>query len=157
MEKMIINKELLSDCSALLIALENCDVYEIDATDVIDLYCEVEQIGKSEREYRAKDGFIKISANASQNKERSGVSTELDCPLKERLAMCGGVDMTLFSLRRKQERDIDVYVPYEPLEGVVRRRELELSNCPSLEIDDEGNMTIAFGKSSTQPKRKDNK
>ena len=47
-------------------------------------------------------------------------------------------------------------MPYDPLEDIVHRSEIELSNCPSFEVDGEGNMIIAFGERSKQPKRKDN-
>ena len=51
---------------------------------------------------------------------------------------------------------MDIYVPYNPLEGILHGTEIELSNCPSFEIDNDGNIIIAFGKSSKQPTRKDN-
>ena len=71
--------------------------------------------------------------------------------------MCkGGADMTSFSLNGKRKGDIDVYVPYNPLEDIIHGNEIELSNCPSFEIDKDGNMIIAFGEQSKQPKRKDN-
>ena len=34
--------------------------------------------------------------------------------------------------------------------------EIELSNCPSFELDNDGNIIIAFGERSKQPRRKDN-
>ncbi len=46
MEKIIINKEFLKEYKSLLIALENCDVYEISSEDISDIYCEVELIDK---------------------------------------------------------------------------------------------------------------
>lgn len=163
MEKILVNKELLSNYKSLLIVLENCDVYEIAVDDIIDIFCVAEPIDKDGKLYRSKDGFIKIAARASQTIERSIskdhkiIGTKLDCRLKERLEMLhGGVDMTSFSLSDKKKSDIDIYVPYDALEDVVLGGEIELSNCPSLEIDNEGNMIIAFGKSSKQPKRKDN-
>lgn len=162
MEKVVIDKEFLKGYKSLLVVLENCDVYEIAAEDILDIYCEVELIGKKKNEYRTGDGFIKISARASQTAECSvlrndEIGTEWDHRLKERLEMCGGcADMTSFSLRDNQGQDIDIYVPYEPLEDIMHGSEIELSNCPSLEIDNEDNMIIAFGERSKQPKRKDN-
>ena len=49
-----------------------------------------------------------------------------------------------------------VYVPYDPLLDVIEENEIELTNCPSLELDDEENMLICFGKTSKTPMRKDN-
>ena len=63
--------------------------------------------------------------------------------------------MVSFTLKRENKPDVDIYVPYDPLEN-LHASEMELSNCPSLEIDQEGNMMIAFGESSKQPRRKDN-
>ena len=162
MEKIVIDKEVLKEYKSLLVVLENCDVYEIDVEDILDAYCEAELIDKKNCEYRTSDGFIKISARASQAVECSvlrnqEIGTEWDHRLKERLEMCGGcADMTSFSLSNKKIHDMDIYVPYDPLEGILHGTEIEWSNCPSFEIDSEGNMIIAFGKSSKQPTRKDN-
>ena len=162
MEKLIIDKSYLNGYKSLLVVLENCDVYEIEAEDILDIYCEAELIDKRKNEYRTDDGFIKIAAKASNTIECSvlesnEIGTEWDHRLKERLEMCGGcADMTSFSLRNKKKHDIDIYVPYDPLEGILHGSEIELSNCPSFEIDSDGNIIIAFGKSSKQPTRKDN-
>ncbi len=162
MKKIIVNKELLGKYQSLLVVLENCDVYEIATEDILDVYCEVELINKKKNEYRTGDGFIKIAARASQTAECSvlrddEIGTEWDHRLKERLEMCGGcADMTSFSLRDKKNQDMDIYVPYNPLEDIMHGSEIEWSNCPSLETDNDGNMIIAFGERSKQPKRKDN-
>lgn len=162
MKKIIVNKELLRCYKTLLVVLENCDVYEIAVDDVLDIYCVAKQIGEQKNKYRTNDGFIKIAARASQTIEclvsrNHEIGTELDYRLKERLEMCGGgADMTSFSLRDNKKCDTDIYVPYNPLEDILHGNEIELSNCPSFEIDNDGNMIIAFGKRSKQPKRKDN-
>lgn len=162
MEKIVVDKELLKEYKALLVVLENCDVYEIDVEDILDVYCVAELIDKKNCEYRTDDGFIKIAAKASNTIECSvlkdnEIGTEWDHRLKERLEMCGScADMTSFSLTNKKKHDINIYVPYDPLEGILHGTEIELSNCPSFEIDNDGNIIIAFGKSSKQPTRKDN-
>lgn len=161
MKTIVIDKEFLKGYQTLLIGLENCDVYEISVEDIIDIYCEVTLINEKKNEYRTDDGFIKISKKASNTIESSVLrdnetGTKWDHRLKERLKMCGGVDMTSFSLRDKQNREMEICVPYNPLEDIMHGSEIELSNCPSLEIDDMDNMIIAFGQSSKQPKRKDN-
>ena len=159
---MLIDKELLRYYKTLLVVLENCDVYEIAVDDILDIYCEAKPIGEKKNEYSTNDGFIKIAACASQTIEctisrNHEIGTEWDQRLKERLEMCGGcADMTSFSLRDSKKSDIDIYVPYNPLEDINHGGEIELSNCPSFEIDNDGNMIIAFGERSKQPKRKDN-
>ena len=159
---MLVDKELLKYYKTLLVVLENCDVYEIAVDDILDIYCEAKPIGKKKNEYSTNDGFIKIAASASQTIEctisrNHEIGTEWDHRLKERLEMCGGcADMTSFSLSDSKKSDIDIYVPYNPLEDINYGGEIELSNCPSFEIDNDGNMIIAFGERSKQPKRKDN-
>lgn len=161
-KKIVVDKEYIKCFKSILIGLENCDVYEIPVAYILDVYCEATLIGKSKNEYRTNDGFIKISAKASKIVECSvlqdkEIGTEWDRRLKERLETCkGGADMTSFALRDKKKRDMDIYVPYDPLEDIMHGAEIELSNCPSFEVDNDGNMIIAFGESSKQPKRKDN-
>ena len=161
-KKIVVDKEYLKGFKSILIVLENCDVYEICMKDILDVYCEAALISKQEDKYRAEDGFIKIAACAKDSvellvKKNKQLGTEWDYRLRKRLEMCnGGADMTSFSLKDKECHEIHVYVPYDPLEDIIHGNDIELSNCPSLKIDGEGNMIIAFGKSSKQPKRKDN-
>lgn len=162
MEKIIVDKEFLEGYKSLSVALENCDVYDICVEDILDIYCEAELIAKNGNEYRTKGGFIKISASASEAPESFAaknheIDMEWDHCLKERLEMCGsGVDMTSFCLRNKNNRKIQIYVPYDPLKSIMHGGEIETSNCSSLEIDSDGNMIISFGEYTKQPKRKDN-
>ena len=162
MKKLLINNELLKYYKTLVISLENCDVYEIAVEDILDIYCVTEKIDKKKNEYQTNDGFIKISARASNTIEscvsqNHEIGTEWDYRLKERLEMCEGcADITSFSLRDNNNCDIDIYVPYDPLCDILHDNEIEFSNCPSFEIDNENNMIITFGESSKQPKRKDN-
>ena len=162
MKTILIDKEFLKGYETLLVVFENCDAYEINVADVLDIYCEATLINQKENEYYANDGFIKISAKASKTIEsyvlrESKMGTEWDYRLQERLEMCsGGADITSFSLRKKWKQDLDICVPYNPLEDIMHGSEMELSNCPSFEVDSGGNMIIAFGEQSKQPKRKDN-
>ena len=162
MKKTLIDKKFLNNYKTLSVVLENCDVYIIDVQDVLDIFCEAKLINENGKEYRTTDGFIKISARASQTKEYSTLRypetcTDWNYSLKERLEMLdSGADMTSFSLKDKNNRAISIYVPYNPLEDVLYGSEIELSNCPSFETDEDGNMIIAFGERSKQPKRKDN-
>ena len=160
---MIVNKEVLKEYNSILLVLENCDAYEIPVADILDISCEIIPIGKRDNGYRTDDGFIKISSRAKDTiecsilKNKEDIGTEWDCRLKERLQMCGGcADITSIALRKKPKPDMDIYVPYEPLEDVVWHNEIEYSNCPSFEIDEKGDMIISFGESSKQPIRKDN-
>ena len=89
MKKLIVNKELLNDYTTLSIVFENVDAYSIPVKDILDLYCEAELTNKKDNTYTTSDGFIKISARASQTIEESvlrdnSVGTERDTRLKER-------------------------------------------------------------------------
>ena len=159
---LTINKEFLQDYKSITIVLENCDAYEIVVEDILDIFCKAEWKKDKERDYYVtQDGFIKISERAKDLIEETvadeEIGTEWDYRLKERLEMCDGcADITWFYLKDKNNKEIGVCVPYDPLEDIVHGREIEYSNCPSLELDEQGNMIIRFGESSKQPKRKDN-
>jgi len=160
MQKLVVNKQMLADFDYLLLVLENCDCYQVAVADILDIYCVAEK-STANSIYRATEGFVKISHRASQTKEclviaNDLVGTETDIPLCERFEMCdGGADVVAVALKKSGAKDIDIYVPYDPLISITGG-EIELSNCPSLKFDEQGNMTFAFGKSSTQPIRKDN-
>ena len=159
MKKILVNKEMLSGYKSVMIGFENCDTYEVAVEDILVLYCEAELIDGKRNEYYTNDGFIKISEKASQTAERYVLQNNENgsyCGkrLKDRLRTCS--DVTSFSMVVDGEREVNIYVPYDPLEGVLHGNEIELSNCPSFEVDNEGNMIIAFGERSKQPKRKDN-
>ena len=162
MEKMVIDKEYLKRCSSLKIVFENCDVYEISADDIADIYCEMQSVSNRKDEYFSDKGFIKIAAIASDTAECLALQEyETDighsCRLKARLEMCNGcADMTSFSLIGKSGRAVNIQVQYDPLEDIIHGNEIEFSNCPSFDTDACGNMFIAFGGCSKQPKRRDN-
>ncbi|MBQ8196955.1 MAG: hypothetical protein IJZ73_02730 [Clostridia bacterium] len=162
MKKIIVNKEFLSGYKTISIVLENLDAYEIDVNDILDIYCVANQRGKNEKNYYTSDGFIKISARAkdtidSSIFENNEIEKDVDNRLKNRLELLGGcVDMTQFFLKDDKISELEIDVPYNPLECILHGYEIELSNCPSYETDKDGNMIIAFGNRSKQPKRIDN-
>ena len=158
MEKIIINKEFLKDYKSLEIVFENTDEYKLTIEDVLEIHLIVKV---EDKDYYIEDGYIKISNNASNIKETYTIvnnlqNTEWDQPLKERLTSDSGVDVTSIYLIDKNNKDLLLLAPYGPLEDIMHGCEIELSNCPSAEIDKEGNILIEFGKSSKQPTRIDN-
>ena len=165
MEKITVNKEFLKDYESLLIELEIYDIYEIKISDIMDIYCEAESIPvfKSDNQYSTDDGFIKISASAIHDKglyrdEGKLIKTNSGPSLKQRLETGDGcADMVAFSLKNSQNDEMRIAVPNNPLYEILYAREgkIELSNCPTLEFDSEGNMIISFGESS-KLKRTDN-
>lgn len=161
MKKLVIDRDYLKRYSSLKIVFENCDVYEIAADDITDIYCEAQSTNRK-NEYFSDKGFIKIAATASDTAECSVLQEyETDtlhsyC-LKARLEMCKGcADVTSFSLIGKSGRTINIQMQYDPLEDIIHGNEIEFSNCPSYGVDSYGNIFIAFGESSKQPKRIDN-
>lgn len=162
MKNMIIDKEFLNGYKTFTIVFENLDVYTIDIEDILDIYCEVNPSSERNEAYATNDGFIKISSRVAHVEEQSSLKYNEEDPewpthLKERLEMFdSGVDLVYFSLNSDRKREVVVCVPYDPIESVINGKDIELSNSSSFEIDSEGNMIIAFGERSKQPKRKDN-
>lgn len=156
-KRIIMDKKFLNSFNNVIIGFENCDVFEVDVADILDFYCVAKSNGSI---YVASDGFIKISDSASDVIEWCCKETksklDSDCFLKSRLKTCEpAADISSFLLKN-QLQTVEIAVPYAPLESVLSGGEIELTNCPSLEIDEGGNMIIRFGESSKQPRRKDN-
>ena len=51
---------------------------------------------------------------------------------------------------------VKLFVEYDPLESYLWGREIEYSNCPSAELNENGDMLILFGKSSRSFHRTEN-
>lgn len=162
MQNLHIHKNFLQSYQTISVVLENCDVYELDTADILDIACVAEPVPRKRNTYRTDGGFIKIASRAKDLAEARTLrfgewNTKWDYRLKERLEMCDGcADVCTFYLRTVKGKELCIFVPYDPLICVLDGNEIEYSNCPSLEIDEEGNMIIAFGNMSKMPTRKDN-
>lgn len=160
-EQLIINKQYLSGFDKICIGLENCESFEVDAKQVVDVCCNA-TLCNNDGDYIIDDGFIKICPQGATVCEQS-FGKYPPCDLDEempkdyhvlsgRLLHC--CDVTSFCLQ-KDGCKISIYPPYDTLESVCGG-EIEMSNCSSCEFDCDGNFVILFGKSSKAPTRKDN-
>lgn len=153
---MIIDKTTLLAYPHLSLGFENCDDYLLSTVDILDIRFSIKRIGKDENLYRAGDGYIKIAASALLTRERSFLSNRIDDSetLGERLAMCA--DVCSISLEGKGDDKIIFYLPYDPLCDVMHGNEIDMTNSPSCEWNEAGDVIISYGSYSKQPKRKDN-
>ncbi len=74
--------------------------------------------------------------------------------LRNRLLNC--CDITQVHIYFNDGSRIWFFVPYDPLEEEMHGSEIDLSNCSSAELDENGNVLILFGKSSHSYNRVDN-
>lgn len=164
-----IDLDYLRNFQKINFVLENCDVYAIDISDVLDISFEATPVkkdgeSKSKSFYRTDGGFIRLSPKAGTELEcitkrelQKGVP-EFDLftssdPFLERMQLC--CDICYITLEGDRTETY-VYTPYDPLTDVIFANELDYSNCPSFEVDDSGNLLFFFGHLSKQPRRVDN-
>jgi hypothetical protein len=159
---MKIEKSNLSEIKSIFLILENCEDFCIDAKDVVDIFVDnIKPCKTNENEFESNDGRLIISQKGMKN--LSSFFAELEqnwCPdpetfsLKTRLLRYPNI--CYLEVKYKDGKKMMIHLPYNPLRCIIHGEEIELSNCPSAEVDKNGNMLILFGKSSHAPKRKDN-
>lgn len=163
-EKIIVNKDSLRNYRKLSLGLENCENFDIDISDILDISCEITKNRRSEKDwydsiYHTTDGYILISSRAKDtlsdfaySKKDGYIPSDYDeneHKLCHSMSMCD--DMCSFSLQDTSGRWKHIYVPYNALENAVGRSEIDYANCPSFRILDNGDMEIRFGKLSKNP------
>ena len=164
-----VNLDLVKQFDKICFVLENCDVYEIDTADILDIsfvatHFEHQYASKKEQHFRTKSGYVKLSPQAGKKLEcrverdtKRGiyrVDSEIpDYAFLERMQLC--CDVCYFTLKSSTE-EFYIHTPYDPLVDIKTSDELDYSNCPSYEIDNDGNLIFLFGDSSKQPTRKNN-
>lgn len=147
---MKITKEDLSKIESIELALENCEYFEIPASEVLDI--NFPNILEKEGDLVADEGYILISKNATNI--LSSMSDDFDneeyverefYSLKSRLKdYC---DLCYIGVKFNDGGSCSIGVPFDPLEGGINWF-IEYTNCSSAEITNEGNMMICCGKSS---------
>ncbi len=157
-ETIIINKDCLKDYKMISLGLENCENFNIDIADVLDMSFEAYRYNDCNC-YRASDGYIIISGRVKDMLSDFAITEdsdfipewydEEDCKLYKRMSQFN--DMCVFSLVDKSDRHKHIYVPYDALEEAVYHTEIDYANCPSFEILKNGDMEIRFGKLSRNP------
>lgn len=156
---MNITKDILPLIDHITLALENCEDYEIKCEDILDIWFDEIKAGsaKSNNDI-SHDGRLVISKNAfkalssfAYNKYADG-TTALDHAPEEhyyfynRITMC--CDICQVHIYFKNCKNVWFFVDYDPLVSELSGSEIEYSNCPSAELNENGDLVILFGKSS---------
>ena len=156
---MKINKDSLKEIKYISLGLENCEDFDIPTKYIVDINFEY---GKSGDSFKTNDGFIEISSQALKilssygidDYKNNRITDVIDYYLGTRFI--GYCNLCVLSIAKNNDEILNVYVPYEPLNKCIHDDEIELTNCPSAEILDNGNLLVLFGKSSKMPTRIDN-
>lgn len=164
---MNITKDILTEIDHIEFVLENCDGYSINPEDILDVWFDEIQFGAaSYNENIVHDGRILLSKNIFKQLgdfaycEYEDGTTALNHDPEEhfyfynRIMAC--CDITQVHFYYKNGKKLWLFVDYDPIENEMSGCEVEYSNCPSAELDDNGDMLISFGKSSHAFKRVDN-
>jgi hypothetical protein len=122
--------------------------------------------------YQTKDGKIEIDSSAANilgsayydnmdfTKENTDIfgeyMTKADFYLSKRITYGKdiGCDICVILIKMNDGSNFNIYLPYNPLED-THGNEIEMTNCPFAEINENGNILLLFGESSKSPKRID--
>lgn len=164
---MKFEKSMLNQIEHVSIALENCEEFEIAADDILDFWTSEVRMGVGYNgENEIDDGCLVISKRAFKNlssaasDEYADGTTALNYDPEEVFYLCNRLlnscDICQIYVKFKDGKDILFFVPYDPLESDLCQGEIDLSNCPSAELDANGDLLILFGASSHAYRRTDN-
>jgi hypothetical protein len=174
-KNIVIDKAFLKNLKQFSIVFENCESFDIDGEKLTDIYLEAALADEYENQahYKTDDGKIEIDSSAAHTlssfyydyldleKENTDIfgehTAESDDYLSERIrhGTAGGCDICAVYFEMNDGAYFSVYLPYNPLED-THGFGIELSNCPSVEVKENGNILLLFGKSSKAAKRTDN-
>lgn len=162
---MNITKEILKQIDHIEFGLENCDGYDIKPEDILDIWFDNFEYDEDKDKY-VHDGRIVLSKNMFKQlgqfafDEYADGTTALDHDKEEdyyfynRIMQC--CDICQVHIVYKNGDRLWFFVDYDPIESEMHGYEIEYSNCPSAELDENGDMIILFGKSSHAFQRVDN-
>lgn len=162
---MKFGKGMIEEIESIELVLENCECYDIPASDVMDFW--TDEVKKGPGEYgHVDDGGLRISKNAFHllsNMAKASYAdgtTALDHEPEEIFYLSNRIidccDICQIEVKFKDGCKILFFVPYDPLESNLNGGEIDLSNCPSAELDENGDMLVLFGESSHAYRRVDN-
>ena len=164
---MNITKETLSEIDYIDIALENCDSYSIKPENIVDILFDEFELDTGREKYsRSRNGRLVLSKNMFHQLSRDAFiefadgTTALDHDPEEDYYFYNRItswcDIVSIDIHYKNGKIFEFFVEYNPIINDLCGSDVEYSNCPSAEIDENGDMLILFGKSSHSPKRIDN-
>lgn len=152
---MIINKQYLNQFKTLDLYFNSDWEFKIPVEEIAEIYCEnTGDEFETGQECFAWDGYIKITPKGGAVLSEETIEPNESCSLKARVV--DYFDLTSFALATQHGLKEEYGLPYDPLIESLHGSEVELSNCPSAEIDENGYILIGFGAHSKSPKRKDN-
>ena len=164
---MVIDQNSLKEIKNISLALENCECFDIEAKFILDIWFDKIHMGVGHNsENKAYDGRLLLSKDcldllSSEAYEKYADGTtgldnfDIDS-LKFRNRLLNYCDITQVYIDFNDGSKTWFFVPYDPLEEEMHGCEIDLSNCPSAELDENGDVLILFGKSSHSYKRTDN-
>lgn len=163
---MKFSTDMLDKIEYVSLALENCEEYKIASEDVLEFWTSEIKMGVGYYgENQVDNGGLVISKRAFRNLSSAATdvfadgTTALDYQSEETFYLYNRIinccDICQVDVKFKDGSNLSFFVPYDPLESNLHGCEIDLSNCPSAEMDENGDMLILFGKSSHAYKRKD--
>jgi len=162
-EVLIVNKELVSKCKNLSIAMDNCECFTIPTEYILDISCEAvkdfRMFKNQPLNYSTQDGFILISSEAKnlfsssyeEDKETFPPNDFVPDNYKLVNRLSDYNDVVSFALIDENGAETEIFIPYDPAIEVITGSEIEYSGCASFEVLADGNMELRFGKSSHNP------
>lgn len=158
---MTITKELIPQIKYIRLTLENCEEFDIQGEDILDIYFEDFHVTRYNKDIiKADNGRLALSKNCFKvlssfvNSNKKNGELESTDYFYSRIAMC--CDVTWVTIFYKNGEKVSFIVEYNPLENDLWGCEIEYSNCPSAELDGNGDLLILFGKFSRAFRRTDN-
>lgn len=149
-----VDKSTLKDIESITLNTENFESFNIPSSLLLDAdFVILDKRNKSD-DYRTQSGYIKFANEAADITEGDNGEDSDRYTLGERLL--GYYDVTAVNVVFKDGSCFYVYLPYDPLEESMHGTEIELSNCPSIEFDDNNDLLLFFGDKSKQFRRIDN-
>lgn len=158
MKKYTIEMEDLrvEDIASIDLVLENCEGVEVYAGEILavnfdffsDLIISGEGICR-----RVKSGYIKISLDDKMNKHRQINFMEFNNRKPKtqdiQARLLGLCDICYIIITYKDYNWTEkIEVPYEEIEDDEDSAIIDLTECPTAKIDEEGNIVILFGELS---------
>lgn len=162
---MKITKEILNEIDHIKFGLENCDGYKIKPEDILDIWFENFEVDADGDKY-THDGRMILSKNMFKQlgdfayDEYADGTIALDHDPEEEYYFYNRImmdcDICQVHIVYKNGERFWFFVDYDPIYNELTGCDMDDSNCPSAELNENGDMLILFGKSSHAFHRVDN-
>lgn len=146
-----VDKSSINDIKEITLICENFESFTIPSELIVDACFQIDYIDK--KQFGTQSGYIKFANEAADILEKSFDDAE-QCTLGERLL--GYCDVCVMDVAFNDGTSCYTHIPYDPLVESMHGAEIELSNCPSIEFDENNDLVFLFGEKSKQFKRIDN-